>query len=117
MIGTERRIGDLRQRITLDGEPVTRTPDGDGGYTTTLTPLNPSVVWASVAPATPSDIARRVGNTVEAKISHLVTIRYHSGVTTKTRITFGSRLLYVRGIQNPEELNVALELACEEILS
>ena len=108
-------IGQLRQRVTV--ENPTRVPDGDGGFTDTWTELNPADIWASIVPATASVIERQVGNTIEAQISHVVTCRYHDEISTLTRITFDSKYLFVRGIQNVESRNEWLVLACEEIAS
>lgn len=109
-------IGALRHRVRLEGAPMVETPDGRGGYTTDLSVLA-SNVPASIEPATPRDIERRVGNTVASAVSHIVTIRYLDGVTTETQVVFGTRRLYVRGTQNPEERNEMLLLACEEVVS
>jgi head-tail adaptor len=117
-------IGTLRHLVTLDS-PGTPVPDGDGGFTQAWTPLSPPEVWASILPATARDLERVVANTVQAAASHLVGMRYHSGVTTKTRITkgprntdgtlpAGSREFQVTSVQNPEERNVELVLTCTE---
>jgi len=116
----------LNQRLSLD-VPGTATPDGDGGYTPTWLPLTPPKVWAAIVPATARDVERRMANTVQAAVTHLVTIRYHAGVTMQTRLTkgprnadgtlpAGSRQFQVTGIQNPEERNEAMVLACVEIV-
>jgi head-tail adaptor len=107
-------IGALRHRVTLAGEPMVNTPDGHGGYTAVPTVLATNVP-AAIEPATARDVERRVGNTVAASVSHLVTIRYLPGVSNGTQVVFGTRRLYVRGVQNPEERNISLVLACEEI--
>jgi SPP1 family predicted phage head-tail adaptor len=105
------RAGELRHLITLQ-TPSTATPDGDGGFTNTWTDL--ATVWASIVPATARDLERLVAGTVQSSATHLVTIRYLAGVTTKTRVVFGSRLLSVTGVQNPEERNISLVLVCQE---
>lgn len=108
------RAGQLRHVIYL--HEATPIADGDGGFADTWVPLSPGRIKASISPATPADISRKVGNAVIEKVSHLVAIWYHPGVTTKTRITFDGRSLFVRGIQNEDEMNIALQLACEEIV-
>lgn len=117
-------IGSLRHRVTLEN-PGKAASDGDGGFTTPWTPLSPPEVWASIMPATARDLERVLANTVQSTASHIVTIRFLEGVTTKTRLTkgprnadgtlpAGSREFHVTGIQNPEERNVSLVLACVE---
>ena len=112
-------IGRLDKRVDLanPGAPGTGISDGKGGYTETFTALSPSPVWASIQPADARTMERFFANTVAAVATHLVRLRYHSGVTTKTRLTYGSRYLYVRGIQNVNERNEEQLLACEEIVS
>lgn len=92
---------------------MVRTPDGEGGYTELPTVLATNVP-AAIEPATARDVERRVGNTIASTVSHIVTIRYLQGVSTGTQVVFGARRLYVRGVQNPEEKNEQLVLACEE---
>jgi head-tail adaptor len=58
-----------------------------------------------------------VANTVQSTASHIVTIDYHSGVNTRTQITFGSRTFQVEGFHNPDERNIQLVLACKEVVS
>jgi SPP1 family predicted phage head-tail adaptor len=105
------RAGELRHLITLQ-TPSTAAPDGDGGFTNTWTDL--ATVWASIVPATARDLERVVAGTVQSSATHLVTIRYLAGVTTKTRVVFGSRLLSVTGVQNTDERNISLVLVCQE---
>ena len=95
-------IGVFRHRVSLANAPTT-TPDSDGFYAD----LSPSSVWASIEPFAPQN-----GDRVT---THLVRMRYHAGVTLETKITFGSRQLFVKGIQNVQERNEELRLLCEEV--
>lgn len=108
------QIGAMRHLVVV--ENPTRASDGDGGYTETFTAASPSPVWAELKPATPSALERIAGNTIEAPVTHIVTMRYHSGVTTRTRLTFGARRFFVRGIQTPSEVQEWLVLSCEEFI-
>jgi head-tail adaptor len=92
-------------------------PDGSGGFTETPVPLSPPQMYAEIKPATARDLERVVSNAVESTASHLLTMDYHAGVTTETQITFGTRVFTVDGVQNPEERNVTLVLACTEVVS
>ena len=105
-------IGSLRHSVRL--ENPTLTADGDGGYTTSWAMLSPGIVSASIEPATQRSLERLVSNAVSSDASHVVTMRYHSGVTTKTRVVFLGRTLNVVGVQNIEERNEILRLACVE---
>lgn len=105
-------IGQMRHRVAIANP--TRTADGDGGYTDTWVAADPSPVWARIDVATASNIERLVGNTIEAPISHIVTMRWHDGVTTRSRLTYDGRAFNVRGLQNIQERDRWLVLACEE---
>lgn len=120
-------LGSLRHRVTLEN-PGGSVPDTEGGFTQAWALLSPPKMWAAIIPATARDLERVVANTVQASASHLITMRYHSGVTTKTRITkgprntdgslqAGSREFSVTGVFNKEERNVELTLACQEVVA
>lgn len=109
-------IGALRHRVIIEN-PGGAVPDGDGGYTEVETAAQPSPIWASIVPATARDLERVIAGTVQSAATHIVTVRYHSGITTKTRLRFGSRIFSVTGVQNQDERNVELKLTCEEIVT
>lgn len=116
--------GQKRHIVKL--ENPTRVTDGEG-YTETWAELMPSLVYAEIKPATARDLERTVANAVQSTASHLITIDYHPGVTSQTRITKGqrntdgtlpdgSREFKVTGLQNPEERNIELIIAAEEVV-
>jgi SPP1 family predicted phage head-tail adaptor len=109
-------IGRLNKRVSLanSGDPVA---DGDGGYTQAFAALTPPVVWAAIQPAAARDLERLAAGTVLATATHLVTMRHHAGVTTQTRITFGTRLFAVTGVVNPEERNIETIALCVEVVA
>lgn len=107
------RIGRMRKRVAVENPG--RTKDGAGGWVDGYTAATPSPVWASVEPATEANVERLAGAKVEAKYSHVVEIRYHASVTTKSRIVLGARALLVRAVVNPGERNERLLLGCEEV--
>lgn len=108
-------IGQLRHRVTLQNPSGTPVPDGEGGFTHAYVNLTPATVSADVRPATARDLERVTANTTITSATHIVTMRYHAGVTTATRITFKGRTLYVRGVSNPEEKNEMTICVCEEL--
>ena len=109
-------VGALRHRIVLEnpGDPVA---DGDGGFTQTWTALSPSPVSASIMPATARDLERIAAGTVLSTATQIVTMRHHSGVTTKTRITFGTRTFNVTGVMNPEERDIETVALAVEVVA
>lgn len=72
--------------------------------------LSPSPVFAAVQPLAPG------ASTDDRAISHAVTIRYHPLVTLDCYLLFGTRKLFVRGIQNVDEMNAEQRLLCEEVV-
>ena len=108
--------GHRRHLVTL-ANPATPVADGYGGFTEGSGALSPAAVWAEIKPATAKDLERVVANTVQAQASHLITLPYHSGITTETLVTYGTRVFSVTGITNPEERNIELVLACQEVVA
>jgi SPP1 family predicted phage head-tail adaptor len=108
-------IGLRRHRVDVSNP--TRTADGDGGYTDSWSAASPASMWARIEPATASVIERVVGNTIEAPISHIVTMPYHPGITTKSRLSKDGTYYSVRGVQDVDLRHVELVLACEVLPS
>jgi len=107
--------GQLRHRVTLQ-TPGVAVPDGEGGYTDTVTTLV-SRAPASVEPATARMLERIGANTVTPMATHLVTLRYLFGVTTKTRAIFHDvtdRDLAVTGVFDTDMQHRVLVLTCAE---
>jgi len=94
----------LRDKLVGLANATRTTPDSDGMYSD----LSPATVWASIEPLTPQNTDRLV--------TSLVTMPYHSGVSVDTRITYGTRELFVKGVQHVSERGVELRLLCEEVL-
>lgn len=109
------RTGPMNKWVTLQN-PGDVVPDPEGNPVETWTSLTPAVVPAQIKPATVRDMERVTAGTALATASHLVTIRYHPDVTTQTQILYNDRILRVVSVQNPDEDNVELILACTEIV-
>jgi head-tail adaptor len=99
------RPGRLDKWVTLSKAPDT-TPDSDGFFEA----LSPAGVWAQIDPYQPweSDGVRTQSATVF--------IRYHPQVTLDTRILYGTRELFVKGVQNINEKGAWMRLYCEEVI-
>jgi head-tail adaptor len=98
------RAGHLDKYVTF-WKAATTTPDSDGNFE----PLSPSGGWAAIQPLPP-------GGTDGRSIAHAVTIRYHPQITLDARLLYGTRELFVRGVQNVGEQNAELHLSCEEVV-
>lgn len=103
-------VGRYRIWVTLSQSPQ-ETDDSDGFFED----LVPPGTWASIRPSLGDN-----GRT----ISHLVEMRWHPQVTIDTRIVYEdankpdgktTRELFVKGVQNVEEMNDTLVLLCEEV--
>lgn len=113
MIAPKVSISRRPHRVSLQnpGDPV---PDGDGGYTEGMTPLNPPQMFASIEPATAQNLERDFAGTVVATATHVVTMPYHPGVTLETELVFKGRTFSVIGKANREERDRELVLLCAE---
>lgn len=104
------RAGTLRQIVTIQVLSGS-TPDGYGNTRKAWTNLYTNI------PASLHPLSAKESWTAEqtkADASHVVTIRYQSGITSSMRVLFGSRTFTINGIINPEERNISLELLCQE---
>lgn len=109
MLG-QRRAGERRHYVAL--QSITgRVASGDGYLDTWATYDS---VWASVVPATASAVERLTGQTLETPITHLVELDYRDDLLSQHRVLFGTRPLYIRGMQNQDERNRTWCLSCEE---
>lgn len=106
--------GALRHLVTLENS--TPAADGDGSYVPVYAELSPARVWASIEPATARDLERVAAGTVISSATHLLRCWYHPQITTQTRITYGSRLFSVVGVQNVEERSRELVIAAVEVV-
>ena len=103
------RVGLLRSRVTIQVEG-TPTADDGGGYTQTWAETD--VVWGRLRALSAREISAAQGQ--EGRVTHEVTIRYRTDVTTASRLVIGSRTFNVAGIQNPEDRNAILVLRAVE---
>lgn len=83
-------LGKLRQIVSLFG-PDVATPDGDGGFTTTAAPLTPPTWYCSVENASTRSSERLFAATVSSLATHIMSGRYHPGITRQTSLTWTDR--------------------------
>lgn len=111
--------GAREQRVRLQDVTVTPTADGEG--LETAIDLTPAVVHAAIVPAMSREFERTSPGSSLSTASHLITIDYHPGVSTRTQIQYDdpragtTRIFRVHGVQNPEEASAILILTAEEI--
>ena len=106
------RAGTLRHRIAIQIE--TETPDGLGGFVLTWSDVSGlSSVPAAIWPLSSRESLDAMK--LESVVSSKIRIRYTSGVTSKNRILFGTRIFNIQGNPiNYEERNKYLDLMVSE---
>jgi head-tail adaptor len=111
-------IGQARHVVTLEnpGDPA---PDGDGGYTETFAPLDPASWDCAITPASQRlrTLETLASATVLAQATHVLTGRYHPGITIETRLTFNGRRFNVINVANVEERGIETQLLAVEVLT
>lgn len=101
-------IGALRTRLLLQ-TPVD-APDDTGAFTRSWVAV--STLWGRVV--SQSAEQRFTANSIEADISHLVTIRMRGDVANGMRFMLGARALLIRAVTDPDMRGRHLLCRCEE---
>jgi SPP1 family predicted phage head-tail adaptor len=103
------KAGELDKKVAV--QQLTETADGQGGFTESwATVIEP---WAKIRPFSSKE--KFFAGQVRAGVTHEVTLRYSSSVTTKGRILWGSRVFDIKGMLNIDERNEKLVLECAEV--
>jgi head-tail adaptor len=112
--------GARRHAVTLStlGPPVA---NGDGGFTQAPIALVPSPVYAAIRTPTARDLERLAAGTVLSTQTLLVTLPFHPGVTTTTRLAWTdpagrAHVANVTGVNNPDQRCIDLELVAVEVV-
>lgn len=98
----------LNKRITI--EEVTETSDGAGGFTTSWS--TKAVLWAMIRPV--FAVEDFEASKIEGVVTHLIVVRYLSGITPKMRISYDGRIFDIKGVINVMERGKVLEIRVEE---
>jgi len=102
------KAGQLRHRVTIQSRTTARDAHDDP-IATWSTVVK---VWASIEPLNARELI--LAQQVESNVTHKVTIRYRSGVTSAMRVVFGSRTFEIDSVINTDERNITMVLMCEE---
>ena len=100
--------GRLRFRITIQqpADTIGSAGEIDQAWTTY------AVRWASIMPLSGKEFY--ASKQLNAETTHKITIRYTSGVTTKMRVSYDSRIFAIESIINFGERNKEMQLMCVE---
>jgi SPP1 family predicted phage head-tail adaptor len=102
-------IGKRQKRVGVQSKQTVR--DEAGGAITTW--VTDDTIWAHIAPATGKELY--AGEQVKAELTHKITIRYYSGLTTENRLIYGTRIFDINFIRNIDERDCYQELFCKEV--
>jgi hypothetical protein len=80
----------MRQVVTLAGPDVS-SPDGDGGFVQTFTPLNPAVWRCKIDAGRPGKSEEVREGTITGHATYTMTGRFHTGITNQTRMVWTDR--------------------------
>ena len=103
--------GKLRHRITIERQ----------ANPTSVVAGSKVQAWEALHTNVPASVevsaARETyaADKIETQATHVVSIRYMSGITAKDRIKFGTRIFKIAGVVNVEERNITLKLFCHEV--
>ena len=103
------RAGQLRHKIVIQEQ--LGTSDGIGGETLEWIPKfsTRAAIWPL------SSKERLDAMKLESLVSRKIRIRYRSGITSKNRIVFGSKIFNILGDPvDYEERNIYLDMLCSE---
>ena len=106
------RAGFLRHRVAI--QESVETPDGMGGFTTVFSDVTgmgsvPAAIWPL------SSKEQLDAMKLESVITNKIRIRYRSGITSKNRMVFGSRIFNIKGAPiNADEKNKTLDFLVTE---
>ncbi|SOE17470.1 SPP1 family predicted phage head-tail adaptor [Hoeflea halophila] len=100
--------GRLSARLVL--ETSEGLDDGQGGVSESWTPV--ATLWGRIEPLRAA--AREQAGAVLAPISHRVTIRHRDDIHHAMRFVYGSRVLEIRTLRDPDESRRYLLCDCEE---
>lgn len=95
----EYRPAQMKHRLAL--QSLSRVADGQGGWTESW--ATEATVSAMIEPM--KGYERFQAQQVQTPVTHKITIRYRSGVTTKKRFLFGSRVFEIKEVTNENEEN------------
>lgn len=102
------RAGQLRHMITIQEQ--TDVSDGMGGFSTTWS--DEFSMSAAIWPLSSKESLDAMK--LELVVTHKIRIRYRSGITSKNRIKFGTRIFNIVSLINPDERNIMIDMLASE---
>ncbi len=103
--------GKLRHRVILQQN----NPSQDSEGVMTENWVNLATVWASIEPLQGRELL--AAQAIAAEASTRIRIRYREGITAAMRALYGTRVLDIQTVLDPEEKHQELNLLCREVRS
>lgn len=101
-------IGGLRHRVVIQEE--TPTADTGGGYANAWATV--ATMWCNVEPASGREVFQ--AQQLQKNVSHRITTRYRTDISTANRLLWGSRTFNVRAVLTTAERNRYTLVLAEE---
>lgn len=102
--------GELKHRITF--QTLTDGQDTFGDLTETWTDYK--TVSAKIEAT--GGVEYYASKQLDAEVTHIITIRYLTGLTNKHRISYDSRYFDIHFIDNKKEAGKKMEIQCVEVV-
>lgn len=109
-------IGQSRNLVTLEA-PTATAMDGAGGYVDTWGPLDPATWYCAFEDATASAMERAGFGTAYAQATHILSGRYHSGLSPKARVHHDGRVYTVLAASDRQQRHMQTILLCAELVA
>ena len=104
------RIGRMRSRVTIQTPSDGSSRDAGGGIVNSWSELD--VVWAHIRPLSGREV--EMADAQEGVVTHQITIRNRTDVTTAHRILLGSRTFNIKSVWNPDQRSRQTTIRAEE---
>ncbi len=101
-------VSRMDKRVAI--QSASQVSDGQGGYSDVWATL--ATVWANIEPT--KGWERMQAQQLQSPVTHKVKMRYYSGLTTKHRLLYGTRVLDIKEVINEGEANSFHTLQCVE---
>ena len=102
------KAGKLNKRVNI--QSVTETRDDSGGVVETWT--TEITVWVSIESMTGKELF--AAQELQSEITHKINMRYLTGMTTKKRILYGSRIFNILSVDMDTKQGKELVIMAKE---
>lgn len=101
-------LNELRHQIVI--QTLSLSSDGMGGSSESWSTF--ATMWARIEPRLGNE--RYFGQRLEENITHIITMRYLTGITATMRVSFDSRYFQIKSAISPYENKEYTVLLCME---